>query len=123
MGEFKIKMKAREAEMQALEYEDAVTYAVKDMRRDQEAYDAQKKKTEMNRDLLKTQIEERGIAARKAKGRKAEEGKKFKYEFATERAKLEAIRDKVVHDMEKGGTNPKYLSEMKMADIHKIQMR
>lgn len=44
-------------------------------------------------------------------------------EFAAERAKLEAIRDHMVEDMEKKGVNPKYLAEMKMADIRKLQMR
>ena len=29
----------------------------------------------------------------------------------------------MVHDMEKKGINPKYLTEMKMADIQKMQMR
>ena len=45
------------------------------------------------------------------------------FDPALERAKLEAIRDKMVHDMEKKGINPKYLTEMKMADIQKMQMR
>jgi hypothetical protein len=44
-------------------------------------------------------------------------------EFAQERAKLEAIRDKMVDDMEKKGYNPRYLSEIRAADIQKLQMR
>merc|ERR1711918_304460 len=55
------------------------------------------------------------FAAKRNKGRKYDEGRKVKDEFAAERAKLEAIRDKMVHDMEKKGVNPRYLSEMKMA--------
>ena len=48
---------------------------------------------------------------------------RLREEFAAERAKLEAIRDHMVAEMERKGVNPKYLSEMKMTDIKKMQMR
>ena len=54
---------------------------------------------------------------------KYEEGQKLKDEFAAERAKLGAIRDQMVGDLRKKGINPKYLSEMQMCDIEKMQMR
>lgn len=48
---------------------------------------------------------------------------RLKEEFASERAKLETIRDKMVDDMTKKGVNPKYLTEMVNTDIGKMQMR
>jgi hypothetical protein len=44
-------------------------------------------------------------------------------EFVVERAKLEAIRDKMVQDLGQKGINPQYLSEMQSVDVSKIQMR
>ena len=72
---------------------------------------------------LQAQIDEREIIRKKNQSLKFEEGRRLKEEFASERAKLEAIRDCMVEDMLKKGINPKYLSEMKMCDIQKMQMR
>ena len=72
---------------------------------------------------LQAQIDEREIIRKKSQSLKFEEGLRLKEEFGSERAKLEAIRDCMVEDMLKKGINPKYLSEMKMCDIQKMQMR
>jgi hypothetical protein len=72
---------------------------------------------------LKQQVvdaEERRVKSRQIK---FDEGKKLKQEYAAERAKLETIRDHMVREMEKKGTNPRYLSEMKRVSIEKLQMR
>ena len=60
---------------------------------------------------------------RKALSTKKDEGKKLKQEYTAERVKLETIRDHMIREMERKGVNPKYLSEMKRTDIHKLQMR
>merc|ERR1719502_661414 len=122
-AEQKKAMMAREAVMQQQEYEDAVTYSLQTMEREKAESDAKHSKAEAHRDALKHQIATNEIAMKRASGNKFDEGKKLKDEFAAERAKLEAIRDKMVHDMEKKGINPRYLTEMKMADIQKMQMR
>lgn len=44
-------------------------------------------------------------------------------EWIAEQAKLEAIREKMVHDLENDGVNPKYLGEVKSIDIAKIMKR
>merc|ERR1719502_1472572 len=119
-AEQKKAMMAREAVMQQQEYEDAVTYSLQTMEREKVESDLKHAKAEAHRDALKHQIVTNETAAKRASGNKFDEGKKLKDEFAAERAKLEAIRDKMVHDMEKKGINPRYLTEMKMADIQKM---
>merc|ERR1719502_2395156 len=110
-AEQKKAMMAREAVMQQQEYEDAVTYSLQTMEREKVESDLKHAKAEAHRDALKHQIVTNETAAKRASGNKFDEGKKLKDEFAAERAKLEAIRDKMVHDMEKKGINPKYLTE------------
>lgn len=122
-AEQKKAMMAREAVMQQQEYEDAVTYSLQTMEREKFEADKKHAKAEAHRDALKHQITTNEVLSKRASGNKFDEGKKLKDEFAAERAKLEAIRDKMVHDMEKKGINPRYLTEMKMADIQKMQMR
>merc|ERR1711988_1220103 len=122
-AEQKKAMMAREAVMQQQEYEDAVTYSLQTMEREKQESDKKHSKAEAHRDALKHQITTNEVSSKRASGNKFDEGKKLKDEFAAERAKLEAIRDKMVHDMEKKGINPRYLTEMKMADIQKMQMR
>ena len=66
-----------------------------------------------------------GNAARRTDGMtdKRSEGRAIAMEFAVERAKLERIRKEYVERLEKEGVNPRYLSEMRRADLAKIQMR
>jgi hypothetical protein len=57
------------------------------------------------------------------RSRKFEEGAKLREDWIAEQAKLEAIREKMVRDLEADGVNPKYLTEMKSIDIAKIMKR
>merc|ERR1719230_356678 len=86
---------AREAAMQTQEIEDALTHAVKSMERDRLHLEGHKKLSMTNKDLLKQQIDVNEFNTKRNKGRKFDEGRKVKDEFAAERAKLEAIRDKM----------------------------
>jgi hypothetical protein len=45
----------------------------------------------------------------------------LKEQAARERAKLEAIRDKMINEMRAQGVNPRYLAEMESLDISKLQ--
>jgi hypothetical protein len=54
---------------------------------------------------------------------KYEEGSLIRSKFIQDQAKLEAIREKMVRDLEDQGVNPNYLSEMKNVDIRKILNR
>lgn len=114
---------AREAVMQQQEYEDAVMYSLKVQKREAEEARAKQAAADEHRTKLQHQI--KGIEAARVNGRstKYEEGEALKQEFLAERAKLGAIRDKMVDDLRKKGVNPKYLSEMQMCDIQKLQMR
>lgn len=122
-AEAKQSMMAREAVMQQQEYEDGLKYSMKIMKREAAEESTKKAKADEHRVKLQQQIDEREIARKKSQSKKFEEGRSIHEEFATERAKLEAIRDCMVEDMLKKGINPKYLSEMKMCDIEKMQMR
>lgn len=122
-AEAKVSMMAREAVMQQQEYEDGLKYSMKIMKREAAEESTKKAKSNEHRVKLQQQIDEREIARKKSQSKKFEEGRSIHEEFATERAKLEAIRDCMVEDMLKKGINPKYLSEMKMCDIEKMQMR
>merc|ERR1711988_1481899 len=61
--------------------------------------------------------QKKAMMAREAVMQQQEYEDAVTYSLSTmEREKAEAIRDKMVHDMEKKGINPRYLTEMKMAD-------
>merc|ERR1711998_291804 len=114
---------AREAVMQQQEYEDAIRYSVKVQQREAKEAAEKQRKAELHRIKLQAQIDQRASSRSVGQLEKYEEGQKLKDEFSAERAKLGAIRDKMVDDLLKKGVNPKYLSEMKSCDIEKIQMR
>jgi len=116
-------MMAREAVMQQQEYEEAVRHAMVEMERESKEAAARAENSALHREVLQKQINFREDYRRRHRNDKFEEGRKLKQEFAAERAKLETIRDKMVADMELKGVNPKYLTEMKGADIQKMQMR
>lgn len=109
--------------MQQQEYEDSMRYAIKVQQR--EAAEAEEKhfKSEQHRVKLQEQIDLRDAERKRSMSTKFEEGQKLKDEFSAERVKLGVIRDKMVDDLLSKGINPKYLSEIKMCDIEKMQMR
>mmetsp|Transcript_22133 Transcript_22133/g.26092 ORF Transcript_22133/g.26092 Transcript_22133/m.26092 type:complete len:483 (-) Transcript_22133:220-1668(-) len=114
---------AREALMQQEEYEDAIRFGMKVQQREAAEADAKQRAADMHRTKLQAQIDSAAAERKLNSTSKFEEGQKLKEEFSAERAKLGAIRDKMVDDLLKKGVNPKYLSEMKMCDIQKLQMR
>lgn len=122
-AEGKRSIMAREALMQQQEYEDAIRYSVKVQEREAAEAEAKQRASDMHRTKLQAQIDGAAEARKLGSNDKFDEGQKLKDEFAAERAKLGAIRDKMVDDLLKKGVNPKYLSEMKMCDIQKLQMR
>jgi hypothetical protein len=122
-AEGKKSIMAREALMQQQEYEDAIRYGIKVQQREAAESEAKQRAADMHRTKLQAQIDSAAESRKHNSTSKFEEGQKLKDEFASERAKLGAIRDKMVEDLLKKGVNPKYLSEMKMCDIQKIQMR
>jgi len=122
-AESKKSIIAREAVMQQQEYEDAIRYGIKDQQREAAEEEAKHHAMEMHRIKLQEQIDRRASEKKLSSLVKYDEGQKLKNEFAAERTKLGAIRDKMVDDLRKKGINPKYLSEMQMCDIEKIQMR
>ena len=54
---------------------------------------------------------------------KFEEGSKMRAEEALELAKLTALQERMVHQLEAKGVDPRYLAEMKAVDIAKILKR
>ena len=119
----KKSMMAREAVMQQQEYEDAIRHGVMVQQREAAEEGAKHQATDLHRIKLQDQIDRRASERKQQSLVKYEEGQKLKDEFAAERAKLGAIRDQMVGDLRKKGINPKYLSEMQMCDIEKMQMR
>ncbi|KAJ8602781.1 hypothetical protein CTAYLR_002579 [Chrysophaeum taylorii] len=114
---------AREAVLQKEEYEATLRHA-RAIVDDEKAKESDKaRKAIEHRAVLQHQIEEARDAKHKQLREKREEGIKLKLEFSAERAKLEAIRDKMVNDMEKKGYNSTYLAEIRSADIEKLQNR
>jgi hypothetical protein len=91
--------------------------------REQNEAESRSRRAKNHRDVLQEQISAAEIRRSEDNRTKLEEGRKLKAEFAEERAKLEAIRDRMVSDMEKKGYNPRYLSEIRGTDIKKLQMR
>lgn len=121
--ETKKRLQAREVELQEREYNECLRYAdkVKD-REDVENTKKHRLKEEFKR-TLREQIDHARRGRTDKRAVQDEEGRAMKNEFATERAKLEAIRDAMIEDMLKRGYNPDYLGEMRSLDIQKIQMR
>ena len=70
---------------------------------------------------LKQQVSLAEERRRQERADKFEEGRKLKQEALAERARLEAIRDHMIKDMEKKGINPRYLGEMRRTDIGRLQ--
>jgi len=114
---------AREAVMQQQEYEDSIMFSLKTQKREAEEARMKQAAADEHRTKLQQQIDNRHFARSNGRSTKYEEGEALKQEFKAERAKLGAIRDKMVDDLRKKGVNPKYLSEMQMCDIQKLQMR
>lgn len=112
-----------EAAQQRAEFEARLRQeqAIIERERKEEADKAQRAKE--HRAALQRQIEEARDAKNAITRSKLDEGQKLRNEFAAERAKLHAIRDKMVVDMEKRGYNQRYLSEIRSVDIEKLQTR
>ena len=53
----------------------------------------------------------------------SDEGTRARQQAVADIARLSAVRDKMVSDLEAKGVNPKYLTEMKNVDIAKILLR
>jgi len=105
------------------EYEAAMKHAHGMAEREREEAKAVQVKNAEFIKILQQQIHE-NEKARQERGReKNEEGLKAKEKMALERAKLEAIRDKIVQDMKLKGVNEKYFGEMRSLDIEKFLLR
>ncbi|CAM9608694.1 unnamed protein product [Ectocarpus fasciculatus] len=114
---------AKEAELEEGEYEAAVRYNATLSERERRESEAKHAACMEHRSAILLQVQEAEAKRKADRAAKFEEGRRLKQEYTMERAKLEAMRDKMVQDMEKRGINPKYLTEMKAVDIHKMHMR
>ena len=54
---------------------------------------------------------------------KFEEGAKMRVDEAQELVRLTALQERMVHQLEMKGVDPKYLAEMKAVDISKMMKR
>ena len=109
--------------VEAKQYEEAVRHAMVEMERESKETSSKAQNSKVHREALQAQIDAAAEYRSRHVNDKYEEGRRLKQEFASERAKLETIRDKMVSDMKLKGVNPKYLTEMMSADIQKMQMR
>ncbi|CAE7813392.1 CFAP45, partial [Symbiodinium microadriaticum] len=119
------KRRRLEAEKNAdlIEIEHAKEYAKK-MNAREEAEAAHKARlSEEHRINIRKQIDEAEEKRRRDRMAKYDEGSGNRDKFIQDQARLEAIREKMVRDLEEKGVNPKYMSEMKNVDIKKILNR
>jgi Trichohyalin-plectin-homology domain len=122
-AELKKAQMAREAQLEEQEYESAVRYNAEMTARERHERETKHAASLRHRDAILQQVQDLEAQRRSSRAAKFEEGRCLKQAAALEKAKLEAMRDKMVRDMEEKGFNPKYLSEMKAVDIHKMHMR
>lgn len=115
--------KEREARTKQEEYENCIRNANDMAQRERyEAELAQKKNAEL-RVMLQAQIEENARLRSGKEKEKYDEGRRIKDMMERERARLEAIRTKMVEDMRAKGVKEKYFSEMLSLDIEKFLMK
>ena len=120
---FKEEQRAREVQRQQREYARTLEQAAEAQRRE-DAEDAERTRLRHeHRDNLNAQIASNAARRNDGMTDKRAEGRAIAMEFAVERAKLERIRKEYVERLEREGVNPRYLSEMRRADLAKIQMR
>ncbi|KAG5183801.1 tumor suppressor, Mitostatin-domain-containing protein [Tribonema minus] len=122
-AELKKAQLAREAQLEEQEYEAAVRYSSEAAARERRERDAKRAASLQHRDAILAQVQDAEARRRAERCHKFEEGRRLQQEAAGERARLEAMRDRMVHDMAEKGFNPKYLSEMRAVDIGKMYMR
>lgn len=119
----KKQLLAKDMAQQKVEHAARLQHAQAVLEREQ-AVEADKiRRAREHKAVLQMQIDEARKSKVAANLAKLDEGRKLKNEFAAEKAKFEAIRDKMVDDMEKKGYNPRYLSEIRSTDIEKLQNR
>ena len=119
----KLEQQQLESEMKREEYENAIrhSHAMAERERAEAEYVSQK-----NEELIKNlqeQIKDNSIRRKALEKDKYQEGSMIKQQLAEERAKLEAIRDKMVNDMRKKGIDERYFGEMTSLDINKYLAR
>lgn len=76
-----------------------------------------------HRTQLLKQIADIEFERKMSRSGKFDEGARVREEWIAEKARLEAIREKMVRDLIREGVNPKYLSEMRSLDIGKVMAR
>jgi len=117
------EMKKRDKLVRQQEYEAALSAAAEMAHREeQEALQRERTNSQFRQDI-RTQIEERDMLRKNDMVKRQQEGQTIKDEIATERIKLENIRNQMVQDLRKIGVKQKYFSEMLALDIEKFHMR
>jgi len=91
-------------------------------REEREAIEKERRSTNHREGIL-AQVKSKEGRRRKKVDAKFEEGRRLHEETLKERAKMSAIKDKMIDDLLDSGVNPNYLSEMRNVDVVKIQMR
>merc|ERR1712194_48023 len=112
-----------EMEHKRQEYENAIRHSRTMSER--ERTEAEYVKTKHSELIIKlqAQIEENATRRMALEKEKYQEGTMIKQQLAEERAKLEAVREKMVGDMKLKGIDERYFGEMTSFDINKFLMK
>lgn len=117
------RARIKEATMQQKEYESIMTQVELDKARVKSEEEKRATHSIEHRRVLQQQIEEKERLKKLSFGKKQEEGRALKEEYARELDKLQRIRTEEVDELVRAGVNPLYLSEMKALDIAKARNR
>lgn len=122
-AEDKKRRETREKELDEIEIEGSRRHAREMAEREERERIERAQRSEEHRQQIQRQIESNESLRSKERMKKYEEGSAIRAKFIQDQAKLEAIRGKMVADLENQGVNPAYLAEMKNVDIKKILNR
>jgi len=112
-----------EMKLRREEYENAIKHSHAMADRERAEAECVKRKNDELIKNLQEQIEENSIRRVALEKEKYQEGSLIKQQLAEERAKLEAVRDKMVNDMKTKGIDERYFGEMTSLDINKYLMK
>lgn len=122
-SDYKDLMLAREVTSQNQEYQRIISNASQAKAREEVELRKQAEGRYAHVGHIRAQIEQKSSMRQLERSAVSEEGRNIKMDFAVERQKLERIRKEHVEKLTREGVDPTYLTEMKRADMAKLQMR
>jgi hypothetical protein len=122
-SDYKDLMLAREVTSQNQEYQRIIANAAQAKSREDNELVKQRDARYQHVSHIRSQISAKESMRKLERGAVSEEGRNIKMDFAMERQKLERIRKEHVEKLTREGVDPTYLTEMKRADMAKLQMR